>query len=110
MPVTVCNMEMERGKDMRYAARIDDNQISIVRALRKAGCRVLSLAAVGKGCGDLLVNRAGVLYLLEIKDGDKYPSQRKLTPHQIKFHQEWDVHVVNDISQALIAVGVLPNE
>ena len=112
MPVTVTNMVMERGKAMRRKARVDDNQTGIVSDLRQAGCCVLSLAAVGQGCPDLLVFRrtTGLLYLLEVKDGDKYPSQRKLTPQQVEFHKDWDVHVVNNSTEALIATGVLTNE
>ena len=91
-----------------FAARTDQNQTELVRGLRKAGCNVLSLAAVGNGCPDLLVYRhsTGLFYMLEIKDGDKVPSRRKLTPHQIKFHKDWPVHIVNDIAEALQAVGV----
>jgi soluble P-type ATPase len=89
----------------RYA-RIDDNQNRIVRALRQAGARVLSLATVGNGCPDLLVCRADRLYMLEVKDGDKVKSKQRLTPHQVKFHQSWPVQVVNSVESALIAIGV----
>jgi Holliday junction resolvase len=92
---------------MRRAAKTDDNHRSIVKALRKAGCNVLSLAAVGNGCPDLLIQRLGVLYLLEVKDGEKYPSQQKLTPHQVKFRKDWIFHVVNSETQALEAVGAM---
>ena len=51
---------------MRFAARVDGNQTAIVAALRKAGCNVLSLAAIGRGCPDLLVHRAGLIYLILI--------------------------------------------
>jgi hypothetical protein len=81
---------------MRRNAKVDDNQASIVRALRSAG----------KGCPDLLVYRADTLSLLEIKDGSKIPSRRKLTPLQVEFHKQWPVHVVNDIDEALKAVGL----
>jgi Holliday junction resolvase len=91
---------------MRKYGRTDDNQAQLVSALRKAGCNVLSLAAIGQGCGDLLVHRAGELYMLEIKDGSKYASQRKLTKHQEQFHKDWPVHVVKDIDEALRAVGL----
>jgi hypothetical protein len=92
--------------------KVDDNQTRIVRDLRQAHCRVMSLAAIGGGCPDLLVYRpaTGLLYMCEVKDGDKFPSQRKLTPHQVKFHADWPVHVVNNSTEALIAVGVLPHE
>ena len=97
---------------MRFKARVDDNQTSIVSDLRQAGCSVLSLAAVGQGCPDLLVYRrsTGLLYMLEVKDGDKFPSQRKLTPHQVKFVEDWPVHVVNNSIEALRATGVLASE
>lgn len=92
---------------MRRKAKVDDNQNEIVDALRKAGCAVLSLAAVGKGCPDLLVQRAGIyLYLLEVKDGSKPPSARRLTPDQKEFFLSWNAYVVNDIAEALKAVGL----
>jgi hypothetical protein len=68
---------------------------------------VLSLAAVGNGCPDLLVNRAGIIYLLEVKDGNKFKSQQKLTSHQERFRVDWPVQVVNSIESALEAVGIM---
>jgi len=91
---------------MRTAARIDSNQRAIARALRRAGCMVLSLASVGGGCPDLMVCRTGQIRLLEIKDGAKPPSKRKLTPHQAQFHQDWPVQVVTNEFEALAAVGL----
>ena len=93
---------------MRRAAKIDRNQPEIVAALRKAGCTVESLAAVGKGVTDLLVGRAGIKYLLEVKDGEKPPSERKLTPDQEEWHAGWrgQKAVVNTIEEALEAVGL----
>jgi Holliday junction resolvase len=91
---------------VRSRARIDDNQKEIVRALRKSGVEVLSLAAVGQGCPDLLCFRADKLFILEIKDGLKFRSKQKLTPHQTKFAKRWPVQVVNSIESALEAVGL----
>lgn len=93
---------------MRRAAKIDRNQPEIVAALRKAGCTVESLAAVGNGVTDLLVGRAGINYLLEVKDGEKPPSERKLTPDQVVWHGNWQGQkcVVNNIEEALRAVGL----
>ena len=78
---------------MRRAARTDSNQSAIVTGLRKLGCRVLSLAAIGNGCPDLLVYRHSTdeLFMLEVKSDQQPPSKQKLTPHQIKFHEEWPV-------------------
>jgi hypothetical protein len=90
---------------MKKYARTDSNQAAIVKALRKAGYSVLSLAPMGKGCPDLLVNAGGDrLRLLEIKDGSKPPSQQRLTPDQIKFHQAWPVVVVTAPEQAIRAM------
>lgn len=50
-----------------YSRRVDQNQRAIVAALRTAGCSVQSLAGVGRGCPDLLVGRAGRMWLLEVK-------------------------------------------
>lgn len=92
---------------MRRAARTDDNQRAIVAALRKVGCEVLSLAAVGNGCPDLLVFSPAIdkLTMLEVKDGAKAPSRRSLTPHQLKFRERWPVVVVEDENAALAAAG-----
>ena len=93
---------------MRRAARIDENHNEIVDALREAGCTVLSLAAVGKGCPDILVGRDYTNYLLEIKDGNKPPSARKLTPEQKEFFKMWRGNMckVNNIHEAFEAVGL----
>jgi len=96
---------------MRRAAKVDANHGEIVAALRAAGCGVLDLSAVGSGCPDLLVH--GPTYpwrhtLLEVKDGAKPPSARKLTPDQEKFHAGWKgfIHVVKSVDEAFDAVGV----
>lgn len=92
---------------MRKASRTDANQAEIVRALRQAGCTVQSLATVGKGCPDLLVGKAGRNWLLEIKDGSKPPSARKLTDDENRWHAHWQgqVAVIEDVDQALRLVG-----
>jgi hypothetical protein len=94
------------GKAMRRAARTDANQTAIVEALRAVGSSVLSLAAIGKGCPDLLVCRQDKLYLLEVKDGSKPPSERKLRDNQKAWHVAWcgTVYVVESVEQALAVV------
>lgn len=74
---------------MRRAAKIDRNHGEIAGAFIALGCRVRSLAAVGGGMPDLLISVPGCNMLVEVKDGDKPPSARKLTPDQVKFHAEW---------------------
>ena len=96
---------------MRRAAKTDANHAQVVQALRDAGCGVLDLARMGEGCPDLLAH--GPTYpwraiLLEVKDGSKPPSARKLTPDQEKFHAAWKgaLAVVTTVEEALDAVGV----
>lgn len=94
---------------MRRAARVDDNQGEIVAALRKAGCLVQSLAAIGSGCPDLIVGYRAALILMELKDGSKPPSARTLTPDQVKWHataKEHDihVHVIESVEAALAVI------
>lgn len=88
------------------AAKVDDNQKEIVKALRNMGCSVQHLHSVGAGCPDLLVGYKGFNILLEVKDGNKSPSQQKLTPDQIIWHRDWRGHVdvVNSSEQAILAV------
>lgn len=94
---------------MRRAAKVDANQEQVVSALRAAGAIVQSLAAIGKGCPDLLCAFRGNLFLLEVKDGSKVPSAQKLTDAQQKWHQAWGalVEVVNSPEQALQAIGAI---
>lgn len=89
------------------AARIDANQPEIVKALRDMGCSVQHLHKVGQGCPDLLVGISGTNHLIEVKDGKKPPSERKLRPTQEKWHGEWlgRVQVVESIDDAVAYVN-----
>ena len=91
---------------MRRAARIDNNQAEIVDALRKAGATVQSLAAIGKGCPDLLVGCRGKNMLLEIKNENRPPSKQKLTPDELAWHEAWrgSVAIVKNTNDALRAL------
>ncbi len=95
---------------MRRAAKIDANQDAVVSALRAAGAKVQSLAAVGKGVPDLLCQYKGTFYLIEVKDGRKAPSQRRLTDDQVKWHEEWKsafLGVVESPDEALKFIGAI---
>ena len=63
---------------MRRAAKVDDNHGRIVTVLRQVGAHVISVSGL-PGALDLLVAYRGTLTLLEIKDGAKKPSERRLT-------------------------------
>ena len=95
---------------MRKYGKVDANNDQIVSALRSAGAFVFSLASVGGGCPDLLVGFRGQTLLLEVKDGRRPPSQRKLTDDQLKFQREWlggPLAVVDSPESALRMIGVL---
>ncbi len=97
---------------VRRAPRKDANHAAVVKALEMVGCNVQDLAAVGEGCPDLLIGIPTVraLAFVEIKDGDKSPCERKLTPHQVRWHQEWNgypVHIVESVSEALAIVAAI---
>ena len=95
---------------MSRAKKIDANQPEIVKALRKVNCKVAITSGAGDGFPDLVVWTPYFrrILLIEIKDGDKSPSRQKLTPDQVKFHDEWagcDILVISSVTMALIAVG-----
>jgi Holliday junction resolvase len=88
---------------MRYANRIDANQNKIVDALRKAGA-VVRIISQGDGIPDLLVGYRGFTILMEVKDGDKVPSARKLTEAEQKFFDDWRggmLVIVNSVEEAI---------
>lgn len=88
---------------MRRAARIDANQPAIVDALRRLGCSVQVLSAVGGGCCDLAVGIRGINLFVEIKDGSRPPAERQLTPDQMIWHRDWrgQKMVVESVDQAI---------
>lgn len=67
---------------MRRAARVDDNQAAVVKALRMIGAAVTPIHMVGRGVSDLLVSFRQRWFVLEVKDGAKPPSARELTPDE----------------------------
>lgn len=88
---------------MRRASRVDDNQADLVAELRGAGMSVAVTSQVGHGFPDLVVGYEGRNLLLEVKDPNKSPSRRKLTPDEVKWHDEWQgtVYVVTTPQEVL---------
>lgn len=78
---------------MRRAARTDSNQAAIVAAFRDLGCSVFTLHTVGRGFPDLAVGFCGLNLLIEIKDGAKCPSARRLTADEQRFIEAWSGQV-----------------
>ena len=91
--------------------RVDANQRAMVAALRKVGASVQSLAAVGQGCPDLLVAYRGQWFVVEVKDGGKSPSRRRLTEAEADWHAEFSqraiVHIWATIDEALRDIGAM---
>lgn len=88
---------------MRRAARVDANQDQIVSALRACGATV-RVVTQGDGLPDLLVGYRGYTILMEVKDGRKPPSARKLTEEEEKFFMNWTggmLAIVNSVDEAL---------
>jgi len=97
---------------MRRAARVDANQSEIVAALRAVGVSVQPLHTVGKGCPDLLCGVRGTNLLLEIKDGNKPPSARKLTSDEAAWHESWrgQVAIVESVDEAIAAAQAVRSD
>jgi len=87
---------------MRRASRRDVNERRVIDALRACGAYVKQIN--DEGAFDLLCWYRGHTLLLEVKDGDKSPSARALTPAEAKFHAEWpgqNLYIVNSEHEAL---------
>lgn len=91
---------------MRRAARVDANQEQIVSALRACGAYV-RIVTQGDGLPDLLVGYRGYTLLLEVKDGRKPPSARKLTEAEEKFFQEWKGGLLAKVESVDEALDIL---
>ena len=94
---------------MRRAARVDANHGEIVKALRACGCTVLDASGLGGGFPDLVVGCQGRTVLMEVKDGSKVPSARKLTDAQVQMHAAWNggpLVVVCDVKSAMQAISL----
>ncbi len=90
----------------RRAAKVDDNQKEVVALFRKLGWTVLIISQL-KNCCDLIVSKNGRTVAVEVKDGNKPPSARKLSDGEIEFMAKWqgeaaivicneDVEALND--------------
>lgn len=94
-----------KNKDMIRNAKVDANQNEIVKALRKIGATVIITSQL-KNAFDILVCYRGKIYIVEIKDGDKPPSARKLSEGEMKCKEAVEAvgcnyNVVTNINEAL---------
>ncbi len=90
---------------MSRAKRVDANQAELVELGRELGAKIAITSAVGDGFPDSVwqyrhlykigcVTHGLETYLVEIKDGSKPPSKRKLTPDQVEFHSVFNCHII----------------
>ena len=87
--------------------RTDSNQQEIVAFLRQLGATVTPTHMVSHGFPDVCVGWQGENFLLEIKDGNKPPSARKLTAEELIWHNLWkgQVAIVKDCDEALAVLN-----
>lgn len=90
---------------MRRAGRTDANQTAVVQALRDMGCSVAITSGAGNGLPDIIVGVHGVNLLIEIKDSEKVPSAKKLTPAEQHFVDNWKGHPVRIVETPEEAVN-----
>lgn len=91
---------------MRRAARVDANHGQIREAYRALGCSVADTFRLGDGFPDLVVAMFGITDLVEVKDGNKPPSARKLTEDEVVFHNNWNakIWIIESVDHVLLHV------
>ena len=92
----------------RLRTRRDANEPEVVQALRSVGARVRQMDKPL----DLLVGFRGAWYWIEVKDGKKPPSERKLTDEEAEFLEicradGLPAFVVMEPMEALRAIGAV---
>lgn len=80
----------------------DRNHKDVMDLARQLGCRVHSTHMVGDGFPDLVMLISGVVVLVEVKDGEKSPSKRRLTDMEQEFHDRWGVVQIVESADDLI--------
>jgi hypothetical protein len=70
--------------------KVDANQPDIVQTFRAMGCEVWITSEIGRGAPDLVIRKGSQVRLIEVKDGLKAPSARKLTPDEQEFQTKWE--------------------
>jgi len=94
---------------MRRRAKVDENQPEIVAALRAVGAWVLPVHQL-KNAFDVLVGYRGGLFIMEIKNGELPPSQRRLTEGEEKCKRDVEksgnkYNVVENIEEAMNVIS-----
>jgi len=94
-------------KPVRRRARVDSNQPETTRCLRQLGVSVELIHRLGGGIPDYLLGFRGLNYLVELKDENKPPSRRALTPDETEWHDSWrgQVDTCKNLDEILVLIG-----
>lgn len=100
---------ISRGKEdrgMRRRARTDANHADVRDALRVAGWTVIDTSRAGDGFPDLVALKHGRIEFVEVKDGSKPPSERRLTAAEAQLAKRFlaagvAVRIVTTIDEAV---------
>ena len=98
---------------MTYKKKTDANHAQIRQLFRDLGCAVYDSSGIPKFV-DLVVQFTSPrsmfikveTCLVEIKDGSLPPSRRKLTPDQVKFHAQFNCHIVECEQDVFLLLGM----
>jgi hypothetical protein len=93
----------------RYAKRRDENHKDMLDSARRIGADVIDMASFE--CGfDALMRFRDKIYLVEIKNGRKCKSARKLTDSETQTRLVWmsSYHVVKNVVELYEMFGVIP--
>ncbi len=97
---------------VRQAARVDSNQREIVKTIISLGASWLDLTSIS-GILDGVIGVNGIDQRVEIKDGAKFPSERRLTPNEKREFEEWRGRkpvVVESVDDVIKLVNLLRRE
>jgi len=105
---------VDRVSAPRWGGKRDANQSNLLETANEIpGVVAIDLGAVGAGVPDALFGYQGVNYLAEIKlvpvPGVVKPSDSKLNPRQVIWHDVWpgQVIVVRTIDDVLRMLGII---
>ena len=73
--------------------RVDANQTELIHEAERLGAQVQRISDIGQGCPDLLGAKDGLWFVVEIKDGSKPPSKRRLNKKQVEWHNRFPAPV-----------------
>lgn len=100
---------------MRYGRR-DANHKQIKKHAESLGFGVIDTADVAGGFCDLIFLLNGKVFFVEVKDGDKFDSQKKLTPKEVEFKKFIEnkkcnyIIIENEKQVSELFISVLNNE